>query len=203
MREDVSVEPHSGVHVYHPCDNRRHNHHQRYPTVAHRTLGEDTKAEHTQQRSVGITGHFIHRLNHRVVIEHVDHIDTCDHQYRHAHVHPSADLREVSRLLLIENIHRERGRECRQRATRSRICRCDKSNNEQYAHNHREIVTRGEEWEDIIALERHALGIHQCYTHLVGIGVEQEAQEEEQTDHHNLHECAHNDILLALTRVLA
>ena len=133
----------------------------------------------------------------------MDHIDTCDHQYRHTHVHPSADLREVSCLLLIENIHRERGRECCQRTTRSRICRCDKSNNEQNAHNHREIVARSEEWEDIIALERHALGIHQCDTHLVGIGVEQKAQEKEQTDHHNLHECAHNDILLALTWVLA
>ena len=114
-------------------------------------------------------------------------------------MHPCTNLSEAGVLLLIQDIHSKRCGERSQSTTRSRICRSDKANDKQNTHDNREIVARCQERKDIVALEIS----HLAHTRLLCVGIEQEAQEEEQTNHHNLHDCTYNKVLLALARVLA
>ena len=87
MREDIASKPSGRVHIQHPSDNWCQNHNQRYPLVIDLLLGENTKAEHTQQWTIGITGHLIYRLNNRIIIQYMDHIDTYRHQHRHTYMY--------------------------------------------------------------------------------------------------------------------
>ena len=51
------------------------------------TEAENTETEHTQQWTICITCHLINSLNNRIVIEHMNNIDTYSHQYCHTYMY--------------------------------------------------------------------------------------------------------------------
>ena len=174
----------------------RHGHHG-YPAVADPPACRQTEGEHPEDRTVGIARHLVDQIDDAVVGPVFEGQDHGRHPQRHPHVHALAQARQlrfVPAFRPFEDVHREGGRQRRERRSRRRIGARYKPHNEQNANRKRQPAVNRHQRKELIALRRERK------PRAVGVEVEQHPQHQKEEDHEDLAHGRQHDVLLRVAR---